>query len=90
MDVCPVQATWKEADGIVVVDYDWCIGCRYCEAACPYDARRFNWNDPVVPEEEINRNQHYLGNRLRKKASWKNARSVSTHTSGKNPACGEV
>ncbi|MGW8161970.1 MAG: 4Fe-4S dicluster domain-containing protein, partial [Desulfobulbales bacterium] len=33
---CPTKATWKEPDGIVVVDYDWCIGCRYCQAACPY------------------------------------------------------
>ena len=46
VDVCPVQATWMEPDGIVVVDYNWCIGCRYCIAACPYDARRFNWADP--------------------------------------------
>ena len=44
--VCPVEATWKEEDGIVVVDYNWCIGCRYCEAACPYHARRFNWEKP--------------------------------------------
>ena len=67
VDVCPVQATWMEPDGIVVVDYNWCIGCRYCIAACPYDARRFNWADPVVPEDELNPNQHYLGNRLRTK-----------------------
>jgi len=40
--VCPVEATWQESDGITVIDYDWCIGCRYCEAACPYFARRFN------------------------------------------------
>ena len=33
--VCPVKATWQETDGITVIDYDWCIGCRYCEAACP-------------------------------------------------------
>jgi Fe-S-cluster-containing hydrogenase component 2 len=37
--VCPVQATWTEPDGIVVVDYNWCIGCRYCMAACPYMGR---------------------------------------------------
>ena len=41
--VCPVEATWQEPDGITVIDYDWCIGCRYCEAACPYWARRFNF-----------------------------------------------
>ncbi len=62
---CPIQATWKEADGIVVVDYNWCIGCRYCEAACPYHARRFNWRKPHVPAEEVNPEQGYLSNRIR-------------------------
>ena len=63
--VCPVQATWKERDGIVVVDYNWCIGCRYCMAACPYGARHFNWKKPGLPAAEMNPDTHYLGNRPR-------------------------
>jgi anaerobic dimethyl sulfoxide reductase subunit B len=39
---CPVKAIWKRGDGIVLVDTDLCIGCRYCEWACPYSALRFN------------------------------------------------
>jgi len=45
--VCPTQATWKrESDGIVMMDWHRCIGCRYCVAACPYGSRSFNWRDP--------------------------------------------
>ncbi|WP_238625244.1 4Fe-4S dicluster domain-containing protein [Aggregatilinea lenta] len=43
--VCPTRATFNREDGLVVMDYDLCIGCRYCQVACPYDVRRFNWSE---------------------------------------------
>jgi Fe-S-cluster-containing dehydrogenase component len=91
VDVCPVGATWKEPDGITVVDYDWCIGCRYCEAACPYWARRFNWNEPKVSQNEINPVQHYLSNRLRKKGVMEKCTFCLQRTrEGRLPACAEA
>ena len=46
--VCPVNATYKNDDGVVVVDYDQCIGCQYCAMACPYGVRYFNKDEGVV------------------------------------------
>jgi molybdopterin-containing oxidoreductase family iron-sulfur binding subunit len=51
--VCPTQATWKREDGIVMMDWHRCIGCRYCIVACPYGSRSFNWRDPRPYIEEI-------------------------------------
>ncbi|HEV2393998.1 MAG TPA: 4Fe-4S dicluster domain-containing protein [Verrucomicrobiae bacterium] len=89
--VCPTKATWQEPDGITVIDYDWCIGCRYCEAACPYFARRFNWTSPSVPKERLNLDMSYLGNRPRKQGVMEKCHFCVQRTRrGKYPACLEV
>ena len=91
VDVCPIEATWKESDGIVVVDYNWCIGCRYCEAACPYHARRFNWKKATIPAEEINPDQGYLSNRLRPQGVVEKCHYCLHRTrEGRLPACLEA
>jgi Fe-S-cluster-containing dehydrogenase component len=88
---CPTKATWREPDGIVVVDYDWCIGCRYCMAACPYFGRRFNWGDPEIPKDEITLNQHYLGNRLRSRGVMEKCTfCIQRSRKGKLTACAEA
>ncbi len=88
---CPVEATWKEEDGIVVIDYDWCIGCRYCMAACPYEARSFNWTKPTLPKADLNPNQGYLSNRVRPQGVVEKCHFCLHRTrEGHYPACLEA
>jgi molybdopterin-containing oxidoreductase family iron-sulfur binding subunit len=54
--VCPTKATFKrESDGIVLMDFHRCIGCRFCMAACPFGARSFNFRDPKNFIDPINK-----------------------------------
>jgi len=45
--VCPVGARYKREDGFILTDYERCIGCRYCQVACPYGVNYFNWKKPA-------------------------------------------
>jgi Fe-S-cluster-containing dehydrogenase component len=68
--VCPVGARHtREEDGLVLTDYEICIGCRYCEVSCPYGVNYFQWGEPDVPESEID-DDHQIDDRGR----WVGAR----------------
>ena len=89
--VCPVKATWKERDGIIVIDYDWCIGCRCCMSACPYGARRFNWCEPHLPADQLNPHTHVLGNRPRPRGVVEKCTFCIQRTrAGRYPRCLEA
>jgi len=61
--VCPVGARHtREEDGLVLTDYDICIGCRYCEVSCPYGVNYFQWGEPDVPDSEIPDKYQYSDN----------------------------
>lgn len=88
---CPVRATFRDSNGVVVIDYNWCIGCRMCQLACPYGARRFNWGEPNLPPEEMNPKTHYFGNRPRMRGVMEKCTFCVQRTrEGRNPACLEA
>jgi len=88
---CPVRATFRDPNGVVVIDYNWCIGCRMCQLACPYGARRFNWGEPNLPPEEMNPKTHYFGNRPRMRGVMEKCTFCLQRTrEGRNPACLEA
>lgn len=93
---CPVGATWKEKDGIIVIDYNWCIGCRCCMASCPYGARHFNWKkpsyiNPATKKANLSPETHYLGNRPRFQGIVEKCTfCVQRVREGKYPSCVEI
>lgn len=88
---CPVRATFRDHAGVVLIDYNWCIGCRMCQLACPYQARHFNWGEPQLPAEDMNPKTHYFGNRPRMRGVMEKCTFCVQRTrEGRDPACMEA
>lgn len=93
--VCPVDATFKRRDGLVLIDNERCIGCRFCMAACPYSIRVFNWSEPAQGEmseitmhtEGVNHAIEYAGLPSRKGTPDKCDFCPHTIKEGKLPHC---
>lgn len=84
--VCPTQATWKREDGVVMMDWHRCIGCRYCMAACPYGSRSFNWQDPRPAITNINADFPTRTKGVVEKCNFCEERLAR----GEGPACAEA
>ena len=84
--VCPTQATFRRKDGIVMMDFHRCIGCRYCIAACPYGSRSFNWEDPRPYIDKVNPSYPTRTHGVVEKCDFCAERIAR----GKGPVCVEV
>lgn len=84
--VCPTQATFQREDGIVMMDYHRCIGCRYCMAACPFGARSFNWKDPRPYVKNFNMDYPTRTKGVVEKCNFCEERLLN----GREPACAEA
>lgn len=84
--VCPTQATFQREDGIVMMDYHRCIGCRYCMAGCPYGARSFNFTDPRAFIEDYNSSYPTRAKGVVEKCEF----CVERLAKGLQPACVEA
>ncbi|MBC2756629.1 MAG: 4Fe-4S dicluster domain-containing protein [Desulfobacteraceae bacterium] len=88
VQVCPTQATFQRADGIVLMDFHRCIGCRFCMAACPYGSRSFNFRDPRADNAIKNENKEFP---TRMKGVVEKCNFCAERLAvGKQPACVEV
>jgi molybdopterin-containing oxidoreductase family iron-sulfur binding subunit len=86
VQACPTQATFKRADGIVLMDFHRCIGCRFCMAACPFGSRSFNFRDPRPFIETVNPDFPTRSKGVVEKCNLCAERLAQ----GKQPACVEV
>ncbi|MDL2286139.1 4Fe-4S dicluster domain-containing protein [Desulfococcaceae bacterium OttesenSCG-928-F15] len=83
---CPTKATFQRADGLVLMDFHRCIGCRFCMAACPYGARSFNFQDPKPFVAELD---HMYPHRMKGVVEKCNF-CAERLARGQMPACVEV
>lgn len=89
--VCPVSATYKNPEGVVLVDQSKCIGCRTCMAACPYEARYFNWDQPpAAPSSLMHQPMPEFPVPQKKGTVGKCILCVHNTSVGKLPACVEA
>jgi Fe-S-cluster-containing dehydrogenase component len=84
--VCPTKATFRNKDGVVVMDYHRCIGCRFCMAACPYGMRSFNWLEPAPYISNLNLDKPRRMRGVVEKCNF----CVGRIEVGKLPACVEA